>query len=237
MFCNYLFVKPVAIFVCLRSRYYYYKTEDGKNYEETVLDLKQYTLRESIPIRWILYDSWFYSKANGTATGNGMMSPSHAALNWSDADPKVFPNGLRAIYKATGWPVVAHGRAWASAKEGNVYARADPAGWIESKDATGETIGLPITERFWDALFQNAREWGCLQYQQDWMFTQGSMDAILTNASLARVWHMQMTNSLTRHGMRFGFGGVQPTDWLMSTEQQAVVSPFSLSLPPSLLSL
>ena len=46
-------------------------------------------------------------------TGGGMMSPSHAALNWSDADPSVFPSGLRAVYKATGWPVVAHARAWA----------------------------------------------------------------------------------------------------------------------------
>ena len=61
-------------------------------------------------------------------TGGGMMSPSHAALNWSDADPSVFPSGLRAVYKATGWPVVAHARAWASAKEGNVYSKADPAG-------------------------------------------------------------------------------------------------------------
>ena len=49
--------------------YYYYKTEDGKNYEETILDLKAYTVREKVPIRWILYDSWFYAKAGGNATG------------------------------------------------------------------------------------------------------------------------------------------------------------------------
>ena len=55
-------------------------------------------------------------------------------------------------------------------------------------------------------------------------YTQGSMVAIEQNASLDRLWHMQMTNSLSRHGMRFGFGGVQPTDWLMSTEQQATTN-------------
>ena len=153
-----------------------------------------------------------------------MMSPSHAALNWSDADPAVFPSGLRSVYRATGWPVVAHARAWASEKEGNVYAKADPQGWIESRDTTGETIGLPVTAKFWDELFANAREWGCLQYQQDWMYTQASMEAMLTNATLSRLWHMQMTDALSRHGMRFGFGGVQPTDWLMSTEQQAVTN-------------
>ena len=152
------------------------------------------------------------------------MSPSHAALNWSDADPAVFPSGLRAIYRATGWPVVAHARAWASAEEGNVYAKADPQGWIESPDFTGEIIGLPITSTFWNTLFQNAREWGCLQYQQDWMYTQGGMKAIIQNATLSRRWHLQMTDALSLHGMRFGFGGVQPTDWLMSTEQQAVTN-------------
>ena len=36
-------------------------------------------------------------------------------------------------------------------------------------------IGLPVTPEFWDALFLNAREWGCLQYQQDWMYTQGAL--------------------------------------------------------------
>ena len=87
------------------------------------MDLKRYATAERIPIRWILYDSWFYAKANGSATGSGMMSPSHAALNWSDADPQVFPSGLRAMYRATGWPVVAHARAWASAKVSRLRAR------------------------------------------------------------------------------------------------------------------
>lgn len=35
---------------------------------------------------------------------------------------------------------------------------------------------------------------------------------------------MQMTNALALKGMRFGFGGVMPADWLMSTEQQAVTN-------------
>eukprot|EP01047_Picozoa_sp_COSAG01_P024387 COSAG01_NODE_1505_length_10091_cov_18.350781_11_plen_267_part_00 len=50
------------------------------------------------------------------------------------------------------------------------------------------------------------------------------MHAIVTNATLSKLWHLQMTDALSRHGMRFGFGGVQPTDWLMSSEQQAVTN-------------
>ena len=52
------------------------------------------------------------------------------------------------------------------------------------------------------------------------MYTQGGMDIILSNATLSRRWHMQMTDALQRNGMRFGFGGVMPTDWLMSVEQR-----------------
>ena len=56
------------------------------------------------------------------------------------------------------------------------------------------------------------------------MYTQASMEAVVQSATLSRLWHTQMTDALSRYGMRFGFGGVQPTDWLMSTEQQAVTN-------------
>ena len=61
--------------------YYYYKTEENKNYEETVLDLKQYTLDERIPVQWILYDSWFYAKANGTYLPHRLYDCSHRIHN------------------------------------------------------------------------------------------------------------------------------------------------------------
>ena len=88
--------------------YYYYNTMQGschgnglpcEGYEPTIHALKAYTLEQKLPVRWILYDSWFYSKANGTGSA---YSPSRAALNWSDADPSVFPSGMRALYRATG---------------------------------------------------------------------------------------------------------------------------------------
>ena len=180
-------------------------------------------MRERIPVRWILYDSWFYRKANETSgAANG--DPAHGALNWTDADPAVFPSGLRYMYQKTGWPVVAHARAWASTADGNVYSRAHPEQWIDSPDLDGQVVGLPISPAFWDSLFDSAAAWGCLQYQQDWMYTQEGMEAIRVNATLSRLWHLQMTDALQRRGMRFGFGGVQPTDWLMSVEQQAVTN-------------
>jgi hypothetical protein len=34
--------------------YYYYNTEPGKNYQDTILDLHTYLTQENIPVRWIL---------------------------------------------------------------------------------------------------------------------------------------------------------------------------------------
>eukprot|EP00040_Diaphanoeca_grandis_P033743 m.207342 g.207342 ORF g.207342 m.207342 type:complete len:853 (+) comp32982_c0_seq1:157-2715(+) len=201
--------------------YYYYNTIPGQNYEETILALHTYTVTEKIPIKWILYDSWFYSKSNDT--GSHMMDPAHGCLNWTDADPKIFPSGLRSIYKATGWQVVAHARAWA---DDNVYATNNGGKYpfVAGKDLEGQAIGLPLTSEFWDDLFVNAREWGCLQYQQDWMYTQAGQIDIRNSATLGKQWRLQMTDALALNDMRFGFGGVMPVDWLMSTEQQAVTN-------------
>lgn len=80
--------------------FYYYNTEPGKNYEATILDLKAYAVREKIPFRWVLYDSWFYEK--GGETGHGW-DPLNGVINWTDADPSIFPSGLRYMYRETGW--------------------------------------------------------------------------------------------------------------------------------------
>ena len=50
--------------------FYYYQTEGGtpgkygagKNYEDTLIDVKQYADKESIPYKYVLLDSWWYYK-------------------------------------------------------------------------------------------------------------------------------------------------------------------------------
>jgi hypothetical protein len=47
------------------------------------------------------YDSWWYKKSNDSDPDVG--APAHGAVNWTDADPAIFPSGLRAMYRKTGW--------------------------------------------------------------------------------------------------------------------------------------
>ncbi|HIH95873.1 MAG TPA: hypothetical protein HA348_00015, partial [Thermoplasmata archaeon] len=42
--------------------YYYYNTEKGKNYEETLLDVKSYLDEIGLPVRSFQLDSWWYFK-------------------------------------------------------------------------------------------------------------------------------------------------------------------------------
>lgn len=62
-------------------------------------------------------------------------------------------------------PVVAHNRAW---DHNNVYARQNGGTYdfLLGNTSKGEPLGLPLERRFWDDLLQNAREWGCINYQQ-----------------------------------------------------------------------
>ena len=34
-----------------------------------------------------------------------------------------------------------------------------------------ESFALPVADEFWDSLFANAKHWGLINYQLDWMFT------------------------------------------------------------------
>lgn len=70
--------------------YYYYNTEPGLNYEETILKLHAYTTVNKIPYQYIQLDSWWYYRGeNGGVT------------EWSPRE-EIFPNGLDYLYNQTG---------------------------------------------------------------------------------------------------------------------------------------
>ena len=154
----------------MTGAYYYYHTEPGKNYQETMLDLKAYADKEKIPISWILYDSWWYLKESETNTP----AQTAAVVDWRDAMPSIFPDGLRHMWNATGWPVVAHNREWSpkatmAARNGGKYPFA--VGVSEQKGAPfagKENFSLPLTRAFWDDLLSTVKEWRMQNYQQDW---------------------------------------------------------------------
>ena len=204
--------------------YYYYNTINSTcyhtargciGYEETVYAIKAHADELRVPFRWILYDSWFYAKANDDPAHP--YSAMNGVTNWTEAAPEIFPSGLAEVYARTGWNVVGHNRAWAAS---NVYDVKNGGKYemITGSDDNGHTWSLPKDEAFWDMLFEHDQRWGLWNYQQDWMYTQQGMLQMMESPLLARTWTLQMDAALMRRGMHYGFGGVSMGDWLQGTE-------------------
>ena len=81
----------------------YYHTDPNKNYEDTLIDVYEYSKKTKIPYTYVLIDSWWYFK--GKKSG---------VTDWSPM-PSDFPTGLNATSRlptTTGWAMQAHNRFW-----------------------------------------------------------------------------------------------------------------------------
>ncbi len=137
--------------------YYYYQTEEGMDYEETLNGISAYCEENDIPVRYLDLDSWWYFKGEG----NGVK-------NWT-AIPEVLPSGLAALAESTGWPLVAHNRYWSPDTDYAEQNQGEYEFFIEEENVKA----LPADEDFWIDLFaDSASDWGLQVYEQDWQDRQ-----------------------------------------------------------------
>lgn len=157
---------------------YYYYTGDYANYEDALVAVKEDADRQGIPFRYLQLDSWWYFKDD-----------KGGVKNWT-AMPDVFPNGIEAVVKKTGWPIVAHNRFWSSQA---VYAQRN-GGLFDFIIDDADDIALPNDPKFWPYLLSNAQQqWNLWVYEQDWLFTEFStLRELQTELNLGYVWLKQM---------------------------------------------
>lgn len=84
--------------------FYYYHPEDHLDYEDTLLMLNRKFDEFGLPVKYVEVDSWWYYKGEDLGVSN-----------WTEL-PDIFPNGLDAIRRETGWAYAAHNRYWVSLK-------------------------------------------------------------------------------------------------------------------------
>ena len=92
--------------------FYYYYTEENKNYEETMIDVKKYVDSIGIPVKYVLLDSWWYYKGDNDGV-----------KNWKPM-PNIFPDGMEYVHNQTDWPIQAHNRYWSI---NNIYSKNPPS--------------------------------------------------------------------------------------------------------------
>ncbi|XP_071115649.1 uncharacterized protein [Haliotis cracherodii] len=181
--------------------YYYYRTEKGKNDQDTVLDLQTYMGQIGVPARYIQFDEWWYYWDND-----------HGVVTWS-AQPKVFPNGMQWLYNKTGYPVVAHSMYWSS---NTTYATANGGKYEFLIDGPKS---LPLEERFWTDLLAESRKWGLFVYEQDYLGTEfQQIKKLLTDIDLGSQWLTQMGNGAAKNGLTIQYCMSLPRHALQSLE-------------------
>ncbi|XP_050418345.2 uncharacterized protein LOC126831737 [Patella vulgata] len=183
--------------------YYYYHPADQQNYEDTVYGVIDYANKLSIPYRYFQYDEWFYNTDQHIGT-----------LTW-DALPGVFPDGLRYVYNKTQWPVSAHNKWWSS---NTTYAKQNGGQFdFVLEDDVG--FGIPLEEEFWNSLFREAKTWGMIVYEQDFLGTSNQkMKSLNTDVYLTKNWLNQMGNAAQKNGITLQYCMAFPLHILAALE-------------------
>ncbi len=143
--------------------YYYYNTAPGKNYEQTLLSVKEYADRENIPYGYFQIDSWWYPKAEYKKPG----ASGGGAVVWEPME-KHFPQGLDSFGEKLGLPLIAHNRWY---DENTPYCNKFECVYGEGP----RKPALPVDPRFWQVIMDNAVSYGVEVYEQDWLDTQYRM--------------------------------------------------------------
>ncbi|CAF3533440.1 unnamed protein product [Rotaria socialis] len=179
--------------------YYYYHTETGMNYEETVVSISR---NISLPIQYIQIDSWWYYKGNRDGV-----------KEWSPR-PDIFPDGLPVVHRRmNNIHIAAHNRYWAS---DTVYSKTyafviDP---LQGK-------ALPISnDSFWiDLLGEASRNWGLILYEQDWLNLQTiEFTPTCTDIDLGQRWLTAMGKAAEQVGINIQYCMSLPRHALQALE-------------------
>jgi hypothetical protein len=179
--------------------YYYYHTETGLNYEETMVSISQ---KISLPFRYIQLDSWWYYR--GISDG---------VTQWS-ARPDIFPGGLPVFYRRMeNISLVAHNRFWAPDNNyTNKYAFV-----IDHMNGKALPVG---NDSFWiDLLGEGSRDWGLILYEQDWMHVQtANFTPLSTDIDLGRQWLTSMGKAADQVGVNIQYCTAFPRHALQGLE-------------------
>ncbi len=180
--------------------YYYYKTERGMNYEDTMVAIKDYFKEHKIPIGYYNFDSWWYLKhTNKVFTtifrplvrllGGGLYGNT---LRW-EVDPHNFTTDLQTYYqKLFKKPISAHNRRWDARSP---YVK-------EFEFETYKNHAVPLKKEFWDWLMSHAKKSGIDVYEQDWMKNQiKSMPILRNNYNAKGKWLNNMAIAAKENGV------------------------------------
>ncbi len=203
--------------------YYYYKTEKGLNYHDTLLRAMAIFDEKNIPFQYLQLDSWWYRKipkpswtrlpkkwfaklVKGLAMGGTKL--------WEPM-PEHFPKGMATFREEIGLPIAAHAR-WFSPQ--TPYAE-------KYKFDLCEFGAHPLERRFWDDLMLDAAKWGLILYEQDWIITMfKNIPLLKRDVQAAEDWLTAMADAATRNHITIQYCMAPPGAFLYALQLPAVTN-------------
>lgn len=172
--------------------YYYYRTEPGLNYAQTLVAIKKSADAAGIPYGYFQLDSWWYPK------GVIPKRSSHyrgGVMLWEPI-PEMFPRGLPEFTRELGLPLVAHNRYVADESPYCLRYKC-----VYGNDPTMKGA-LPIDPKFWDEIMDNATKFGVQVYEQDWLYTHLAIIPWLRSGlGNAAAWYDAMASAAEQRGI------------------------------------
>lgn len=181
--------------------YYYYQTQPGENYQTTMLDAMSYERGAlGLPIRTLQFDSWWYFKG-----------PNQGVTSW-EPQPSIFPSGMAPW---PGIPLVLHNRMF---QDVNAYS----SNYSFIVDNSSH-IAMPQDEALFTHIMGLARDWGMVEYEQDWLITVfRGVAAAQSDVFAADRWLDAMGDAATSLGLSIQYCMALPRFLLKSTQVRAV---------------
>lgn len=186
--------------------YYYYKTENDVDYEQTMFKVYADAQNAKIPYRYIQLDSWWYRRGEGGGVAE-----------WEARDD-VFPHGLAAFSEKTNWPLFLHNRYWSP---DNVY-RAENGGKYQFR--VQDAFSVPTEQAFWNDLMKNMTKQGMFVYEQDWLYNEfeGMSEHLMKDPNLGYDWLEQMGRAALAWNVSIQYCMPLPRMVMHSTQLPAV---------------
>lgn len=196
---------------------YWYRTAPGLDLP-TTLEKTSASLRErDIPVDAFELDSWFYPHAITRpvdADGQALVPPT-GMLAWKPR-PDVLPDGVSSLRERLGNPpLILHSRHISSQSQ---YVDKYPC-WIDGARAH------PQGPELFEEMFDDAREWGAVQYEQDWLVeSYFGVRGLRAEPGRARSWRLALDRAATSRDMTLLWCMATPADFCQTVELRAISS-------------
>ncbi len=196
--------------------YYYYNTEKGMNYEDTMIALRKHHKDIGLPMGYYQLDSWWYPKSFESLPALVKIFLFGSAMHWGEPPkPEIFPHGLKYVWEQLDkLPLMCHSR-WFSPKSDYVKKYDFYIQKPTMKSFNLPLFAAPKNIDFWDDLFAASKEWGLNCFLQDWLSYQyDEIDIMKSTVDFADRWTRNMAEGAAKHRMTLQYC-MAPSSFMM----------------------